>query len=366
MKIVYMGTPDFAVAPLRAMAENGFNISLVVTQPDKARDRGKRVQPTPVKEAALSYGLDVAQPEKIKGNDEFLERLRHIAPDLIVVAAYGKILPKELLEIPRLGCVNIHASLLPRFRGAAPIQRSIIEGDEETGITLMYMAEGLDTGDMIAKSFTKIGRKDADMLHDELSQMGAQLLIEYLPKIESGDISPEKQDDSLSCYAPMLEKSEGNIDFSQSAEKIDRIVRGMGSWPGVTVDYDGKRMKIKEAYPLMGDTQGDMSTQEDSAGEQEDSAGMQGDSAGEQEDSAGMHGDGADVQGNSANEKDGTDVHAVPGTILSADKRGIRIACESGVLVVTKLQMPGKKAMNAADYLRGNSIEVGTVLKKVE
>ncbi len=332
MKIVFMGTPDFAVAPLRAMAENGYDVSLVVTQPDKARDRGKKIQPTPVKEAALSYGIKVAQPEKIKGNEEFLDLLRQLAPDLIVVAAYGKILPKALLDIPRLGCVNIHASLLPRFRGAAPIQRSIIEGDETTGITLMYMAEGLDTGDMIAKSVTEIGRKDADMLHDELSLMGAKLLIEYLPKIESGDISPEKQDDSLSCYAPMLEKSEGNIDFALSAERIDRIVRGMGSWPGVTVDYDGKKMKIKEAYAIMD---------------------------GERTDDGVTKADDGDT-------KAGEGGRALPGTVVSADKNGIKVVCGSGILVITKLQMPGKKAVNAADYLRGNSIEIGTVLKKVE
>ena len=248
------------------------------------------------------------------------------------MAAYGKILPKALLDIPRLGCVNIHASLLPRFRGAAPIQRSIIEGDETTGITLMYMAEGLDTGDMIAKSVTEIGRKDADMLHDELSLMGAKLLIEYLPKIESGDISPEKQDDSLSCYAPMLEKSEGNIDFALSAERIDRIVRGMGSWPGVTVDYDGKKMKIKEAYAIMD---------------------------GERTDDGVTKADDGDT-------KAGEGGRALPGTVVSADKNGIKVVCGSGILVITKLQMPGKKAVNAADYLRGNSIEIGTVLKKVE
>ena len=172
---------------------------LAVTQPDRARDRGKKIQPTPVKAAALEYGIEVVQPDRVKNNEEFLERIRREAPDLIVVAAYGKILPKELLELPRLGCVNIHASLLPRFRGAAPIQRSIIEGDRETGITLIYMEEGLDTGDMIAKSSTEIGKKDADALHDELSEMGAALLMEYLPKIAAGDIAPENR--TIRCPA---------------------------------------------------------------------------------------------------------------------------------------------------------------------
>lgn len=309
LKIIYMGTPEFAVPPLRAMAEAGYNVVLTVTQPDKARDRGKKVQPTPVKEAALQYGIEVAQPEKIKNNEEFLTQLRNLSPDIIIVAAYGKILPPALLEIPRLGCVNIHASLLPRFRGAAPIQRSIIEGDEETGVTLMYMEEGLDTGDMIAKSATPIGRKDADELHDELSQMGADLLMEYLPKIAAGDIAPEKQDDSLSCYAPMLTKEEGRADFSHSAQRVERLVRGMGSWPGVTADYGDVRMKIKAA----------------------------------------------DVIEETSEE--------APGTILCADKNGVQVACGSGILLITKLQMPGKRAMTVEDYLKGNKIEAGTILK---
>ena len=309
LRIIFMGTPEFAVPPLRAMAEGGYDVILAVTQPDKARDRGKKVQFTPVKAAALEYGIEVAQPERVKNNDEFLDRIKQLAPDLIIVAAYGKILPKVLLEIPRLRCINIHASLLPRFRGAAPIQRSIIEGDRETGVTLMDMEEGLDTGDMIAKSATEIGRKDADQLHDELSQMGADLLMEYLPKIASGDIAPEKQDDSLSCYAPMLTKEEGRVDFSQSADRIERLVRGMGSWPGVTADFEGRSMKIKaaEIIPETSD--------------------------------------------------------AEPGTILSADREGLRVACGEGILLITKLQMPGKRAMSAEDYLRGNKIEKGIILR---
>ena len=318
LKIVYMGTPEFAVPPLKAMAESGYQVSLAVTQPDKARDRGKKVRPTPVKEAALEYGIEVAQPEKIKNNEEFLGRIRDLAPDIIVVAAYGKILPKALLDIPRLGCVNIHASLLPRFRGAAPIQRSIIEGDKETGVTLMYMAEGLDTGDMIAKAATEIGKKDADELHDELAQMGAELLIQYLPKIASGDISPEKQDDSLSCYAPMLTKEEGNADFSKSAEQLVRLVRGMGSWPGVTAQYGDVRMKIKAADVLTAEQNPETAERAEAA---------------------------------------------APGTILFADKSGVQVACGTGVLLITKLQMPGKRAMSVADYLKGNRIEIGAVLR---
>ena len=307
LNIIYMGTPDFAVPPLKALADAGYNVSLVVSQPDKAKGRGKKLQNTPVKEAALSEGLNISQPEKIKSNEEFLEKLRSISPDIIIVAAYGKILPKELLDIPRLGCVNIHASLLPRFRGAAPIQKAILEGDKKTGITLMYMGEGLDTGDMIAKSETDIGHKTADELHDELSEMGAKLLIEYLPLIASGDISPERQNDELSCYAPMISKNDGLIDFSGDAEFIERQIRAMDSWPAAFTYMNGQQMKIKNA--VVGDN-----------------------------------------------------VDEDPGTIVEADKNGIVIACGKGSIVVKSLQMPGKRTMTADEYLRGNSIEKGTVL----
>jgi methionyl-tRNA formyltransferase len=309
LKIVYMGTPDFAVPPLKAMISAGYDVRLVVTQPDKARDRGKKVQPTPVKAAALEADIEVAQPEKVKNNPEFIEKIKEISPDIIIVAAYGKILPLELLEIPRLGCVNIHASLLPRFRGAAPINRSIMAGDRETGVTLMYMEEGLDTGDMIAKASTEIGRKNAVQLHDELAEMGAELLIEYLPRIAEGDINPEKQDDSLSCYAPMISKEEGRIDFSKTAESIECFVRGMPVRPGAYTDCCGQQMKIRGA--VVSERQSD----------------------------------------------------AAPGTIIDVDGKYIYISCGEGVLEVTDIQMPGKKSMAVSDYLRGNSIEKGIVLK---
>lgn len=307
LKIVYMGTPEFAVPSLKALVNSGYDISLVVTQPDKAKGRGKKLQPTPVKEEALSQGLNVSQPEKIRSNDEFLEKLRNISPNIIIVAAYGKILPKELLDIPSSGCINIHASLLPRFRGAAPIQRAILEGDEKTGITLMYMEEGLDTGDMIAKSETNIGNKTADELHDELADMGAELLIEYLPRIISGDIFPEKQSDELSCYAPMISKNDGFIDFSRDAAYVGRQIRAMDSWPAAFTYMNGQQMKIKKAVV-------------------------------------------------------GVDVKEVPGTVVKADKDGIVIACGQGSIVVKLLQMPGKRVMTADEYLRGNSIKQGLVL----
>lgn len=308
LKIIYMGTPDFAVPTLEALLRNDYNVALAVTQPDKARDRGKKVQPTPVKAAAERAGVEVLQPDKIKNNEEFLNRISEIKPDVIIVAAYGKMLPVNLLEIPRLGCINIHASLLPRFRGAAPIQRSIIEGDEKTGVTLMYMAEGMDTGDMIAKSETEIGKKTADDLHDELSLMGAELLIEYLPKISAGDISPEKQNDSLACYAPMITKSEGKIDFSRRAEEIERLIRGLTPWPGAFTDYNGVQMKIRAAEVSSRISDADF------------------------------------------------------GTIIDVDKKYIYVACRDSVLAVSSVQMPGKKAMPVSDYLKGNKIEIGVIL----
>ncbi|MCR5481472.1 MAG: methionyl-tRNA formyltransferase [Clostridia bacterium] len=308
MKTVYMGTPDFAVEGLQALYDSGHEIGMVITQPDKARDRGKKFQPTPVKERALSLGLEVLQPEKIKGNTELFRKLRAYEPDLIVVAAYGKILPKELLEIPKKGCINIHASLLPRFRGAAPIQRSIIEGDEYTGITLMYIEEGLDTGDMIAKVQTPIASKDAGELHDELAVLGAELLKENLPAIEAGTVSRQKQDDSKATYAPMLFKKDGLLDFTKSPEELERLIRGTAPWPGAYTNYNGETLKIWKAAPL------------------DDKC------------------------------------EAAPGEIVAVSPEGIDISCGGKILRAEVIQLPGKRKMAVSDYLRGNAVEKGTVL----
>lgn len=186
MKIVFMGTPDFAVPTLEKLCEAGHEVGFAVTQPDTARDRGKKIKYTPVKEKALQLGIEVLQPEKIKNNAGFMDKIKEYGPDVTVVVAYGKLLPKELLDIPAKGCINVHASLLPRHRGAAPIQRAIIDGDEKTGVTIMYMAEGLDTGDMLAAAETPVDRKNAGQLHDELSVMGAELLTKTLEKVEAG------------------------------------------------------------------------------------------------------------------------------------------------------------------------------------
>jgi len=308
MKIVYMGTPEFAVPPLVKLTESGYPVALVVTQPDKGRDRGQKVKFTPVKEKAVELGIEVIQPERIRGNEEFIERIRQINPDLIVVAAYGKLLPMELLGIPRLGCINIHASLLPKYRGAAPIHRSIIDGEEITGVTLMYMEEGLDTGDIIASRSTQIGKKTTAELHDELSAMGAELLVEMLPDIIKGTNSRIKQDESKATYAPMIGKQDELVDFSRSPEEIERLVRGLNSWPVAHTIYKGAPMKLWEVEAL----------------------------------------------------DETTDVPA--GTIIEVSSRGIKVAAGGRALLLKKIQMPGKKSMAVSEYIKGNKIDVGEVL----
>lgn len=306
MRIIYMGTPDFAVPSLEAIHEAGHEVVYVVTQPDAVRDRGKKVKFSAVKEKAIELGIPVLQPERVRGNEEFINTLKEAAPDVIAVAAYGQILPKEVLDIPKQGCINVHGSLLPRFRGAAPIQRSIIEGDKETGITIMYMEEGLDTGDMLAKVATPIEKKTGQELHDELADLGAKLLVETLPKLS--EITGEKQDDALSTYASMISKKEGHVDFSKTPEEIERIMRAFDPWPGTFCYYGEKMMKLHKAEVL---------------GEASDKP---------------------------------------YGTVLRVGAEGMDIAAGGGVLRVTQIQMPGKKRVEVKEYLKGNSIEIGTVL----
>ncbi len=309
MRIVYMGTPDFAVAPLRALHAAGHEIALVVSQPDRPKGRGKKLQPTPVKEAAQKLGLPVFQPEKIKKDPELLERMRALAPDLAVVAAYGKILPKEILEAPRLGCVNIHGSLLPKYRGSAPVQRAILNGDPVTGITLMHMAEAMDAGDMIAKAETETAGKTAGELMDELSRLGAALLIETLPAIEAGTAPRVPQDESAVTLAPMIEKAEGHLDFSRGAAALECQIRAFQPWPGAFADYEGETMKIHSAQVL------------------------------------------AEGCG------------AAPGTVLAASPAGIRVATGDGILLVTGIQAPGKKAMPVSEFLKGHAVAAGSVFR---
>ncbi len=309
MKIAFMGTPEFAVTVLEGLLNTKHEVGLVATQPDKAKNRGKKIQYTPVKEKALEHNIKVLQPEKVRGNEEFLEELKDYRPDIIVVAAYGQILPKEVLELPKYGCVNVHASLLPRLRGAAPIQRAIIEGDEETGVTIMQMSEGLDTGDMLAKESIKIGTMNYSMLHDALAEIGARLMVHTLDLIEEGKISPEPQDDSKSSYAKMVFKQEGKIDFTRQPEAVERLIRGFDPWPGAFCEYEDMVMKLWKAQPLCENT-----------GKE-------------------------------------------PGTIIEVSVRGIKIACGDGTLLVSEIQIPGKKRVAVSEYLKGNQIKEGIILK---
>lgn len=300
MKIVYMGTPDFAVKPLEALVNAGYEVALVVSKADRAKDRGKKMQSCPVKLKAQELGIPVETPEKIKGNEEFISKIKGLSPDVIVVAAYGKILPVDILNIPRLGCVNIHGSLLPKYRGAAPIQRAVIEGAEKTGITLMYMAEGMDTGDMIAKAETFVDHKTAAELFVELSALGADLLVKYIPLIENGTAPREKQNDAEATLAPMVYKE--TIDWTKSAHEIDCLIRGTDC----QTMWNGQVMKVHMA--------------EESAGNGE------------------------------------------PGTVIHVDKKTVEVACGSGSLKLKTIQMPGKKAMPIDAFLLGNKIEEGCKL----
>ncbi len=244
MKVVFMGTPDFAVPCLRALAEGGCEVAAVFTQPDKPKGRGYKMIPTPVKLAAEEYGIPVYQPLSLrKGEDaeESMRILNDIAPELIVVTAYGQILPKEILELPKHGCVNIHASLLPRYRGAAPINWVLLNGETETGVTSMQMSEGLDTGDMLIRRSTKIGENETyEGLYARLSAMGGEVLMDTIKAIESGTLSPEKQDDAQTCYSPMIRKEMSALDFTKTAAEVHNTIRGVTGFAML----EGKRIKV--------------------------------------------------------------------------------------------------------------------------
>ncbi len=244
MRIVFMGTPEFAVPCLKALIDDGNEISGVFTQPDKPKGRGYTLTPPPVKVTALENGLTVFQPTTLKDGN-VLEILKKLNPEMIVVVAYGKILPKEILDFSPYGCVNIHASLLPEYRGAAPIQWAVLDGKKKTGVTAMYMDIGIDTGDMLMKFETEIGEDEtADELHDRLSELGAELIVKVVHSAKNGTLKREKQDDSKSCYARMLTKEMSKIDFSRSAQEIHNQVRGLNSWPSASAVLNGKRIKI--------------------------------------------------------------------------------------------------------------------------
>lgn len=305
MKVVYMGTPDFAVAPLKAIIKAGHEVTAVVTQPDKQKGRGKEVQMTPVKECAIKHGIPVLQPVKIK-EPEALAELKKYPADVFVIAAFGQFLSEEILHMPKYGCINIHASLLPAYRGAAPIQWVIINGEKKTGVTIMQMAKGIDTGDMLLKKEVFIDEKETgESLHDKLSAAGAELIVEALPKLERGEIVPEKQDDSLSCYAAKLTKSMGLIDWKKDAASIERLVRGLNSWPSAYTMYKGKTLKIWEADVVSEETD------------------------------------------------------ARPGTVTEVGKDFINVAAGKDILKITSLQLEGKKRVSAKDFLLGYEVVRG-------
>ena len=265
MRIVFMGTPDFAVPTLTALIEGGHEVVAVVTQPDKPKGRGKAVLMTPVKEKAIEYEIPVYQPVKVR-DPEFVELLKTMAPDAIVVVAFGQILPKSILDLPKYGCVNVHASLLPKYRGAAPIQWAVLNGDPETGVTTMYMAEGLDTGDMLLKSRTEIGPEETSgELHDRLSQMGAELIVETLKEVEAGTVRRTPQGDAETSYASMLTKELGKIDWGRPAGELHNLVRGLSPWPVAETVYNKKRLKIHRAkvVPGFGGAPGEVARRKD-------------------------------------------------------------------------------------------------------
>ncbi|MDE6686222.1 MAG: methionyl-tRNA formyltransferase [Lachnospiraceae bacterium] len=309
MDIVYMGTPDFAVPALEKLIEAGHKIVAVVTQPDRQRGRGKEVLYSPVKECALKYGIPVFQPAKIKA-PEAVEQLRSYHADIFVAAAFGQILSKEILEMPRYGCVNIHASLLPKYRGAAPIQWAVINGEDKTGVTIMQMDEGLDTGDILTQREVLIAQEETgESLFEKLSILGAELLVETLDGIWRGDVVKRKQDASLSTYARMLKKEDGRIDWSRSSKQIEQQIRGMNSWPSAYTMWNGKTLKIWKAHWNQS-------------------------------------------------------VHAhAPGTILDVERESVSIACGEGVIRIMELQLEGKKRMAVKDFLLGYHMEEGSRLE---
>lgn len=313
MKIVFMGTPDFAAGALEALIKAGHDITAVVTQPDKSKGRSKELLPPPVKVCALAHGIPVMQPKKIK-TPEATEELKRYPADIYIVAAFGQILSQEILDIPRYGSLNIHASLLPRYRGASPIQHVIIDGEEKTGVTIMQMDAGVDTGDMLYKKEVEIGPEDNyETLHDKLTALGGEAIVEALTLLEAGKLVPEKQDEGQSCYASLIDKSMGEIDFGKTAVQIDRLIRGMTPWPSAYTYYKGRQLKIWKAQPTVTDN----------------------------------------VFGRK------------PGEILKVEKDFVTVATGEGALKILELQLEGKKRMNAHDFLLGVRMAPGEMLESV-
>jgi len=307
-RIVFMGTPDFSVPALNILHENAYNVALVVTQPDRPKGRGRKLHPPPVKKAALNLGYDVIQPESVR-TDEFADRVTACKPDLFVVVAFGHILPQRILEIPRLGAINIHASLLPKYRGSAPIQWVIINGEKETGVTTMFMDKGMDTGDILLSEKIEIAPDDTSAtLHDRLAIAGTELLIKTLKKFEAGDIQPIPQDNAQATYAPILNKKDGRIDWKKPAEPLEAFIRGVTPWPGAFTFHEDKRLKIFKAAPIPMDTD------------------------------------------------------EPPGTVIRSFPDELRVATGKGALSVLEIQGASGKRLSIKDFLRGYKMPPGAVL----
>jgi len=306
IRTVFMGTPDFACPSLAGLIDAGCNLVGVFTQPDRPSGRGRKLTPPPVKVLAEQRQIPVFQPEKLR-RPEAVEQLRNLAPDLVVVVAYGQILPKVVLDMPRFGCINVHASLLPKYRGAAPINKAIIDGETVTGVTTMYMDEGLDTGDMLIRKSLDIGPDEtAGELHDRLAPLGAEAMRETLQRLCAGTLERVPQNDAESSYASMMKKEDGRIDWSRPARQVHNLVRGLDPWPSAYTTLDGLTLKIAATSVAAG------------TGE--------------------------------------------PGTVLQASADGVLVACGEQALLVGRLQLPGKKRLAAADFLRGHDLPPGTRL----
>ena len=310
MKVVFMGTPDFAVGALEAIIRAGHEVVAVVTQPDKPKGRSGQMQFSPVKECALKYGLPVFQPERIK-RPEAVEVLRGYDAQIFVVAAFGQIVSREILDMPPFGCINIHASLLPKYRGASPIQQAVLDGEKVSGVTIMQMEDGIDTGDILyQKEITLDPKETGASLFDKLAQLGAEAIVEALPLLQAGKLTPVKQDESKATHVRMISKSDGLIDWSESSEVIERKIRGLNSWPSDYTYYKGKQLKIWDGDVLSIAAKGD----------------------------------------------------AEPGRIVGVDKQTILVQTGAGVLAIRELQLEGKKRMKTHDFLLGYPVCAGEIL----
>ncbi|WP_349948071.1 methionyl-tRNA formyltransferase [Lacrimispora sp. BS-2] len=311
MRIIFMGTPDFSVPALEALKEAGHEILGVVTQPDKPKGRGKEIQMTPVKEKAMEYHIPVYQPVKAR-DPEFVKILSDLEPELMVVIAFGQLLPKAILDIPKYGCVNIHASLLPKYRGASPIQYAVINGEKESGVTTMMMAETLDTGDMLDQEAIALDKKETfGSLHDKLSRLGSRLILKTIIKLEEGTAECTPQDDLKTCYVGMIKKSMGDIDWSMDAVSIERLIRGLNPWPSAYTVWNGKVMKLWEADVVDKEYEG------------------------------------------------------AYGQVVEVSRDSLVIKTGKGCLSIRKLQLQGKKCMEIDAFLRGYQIAEGTILERL-